>query len=226
MPARYSASALIAACVLAGTAGAAGVMAFQAASQTRPADIDPESLSRVPPVDRASLDAEGQRIYDVLAGGRPLTRTGPGAVSMYSPKAAEPVQALNQYLRKTVVGSRFFELSALIAAREFDQQYEWSGHEPAGLKAGLEQPVIDVVKFNRPVTGLSEKDATVILLGRALLRDHKVSSELWAKTVALFGRQGAIEITLIMGDYVMAGIMLTAVDQQLPAGRPALLPAR
>jgi hypothetical protein len=95
MPARYSASAVVAACILAGTAGAAAAVAFQAAAPARAADIHPESLSRVPPVDRASLDAEGQRIYDVLAGGRPLGRTGPGAVSMHSPKAAEPVQALN-----------------------------------------------------------------------------------------------------------------------------------
>ena len=226
MPVRFSASALLAACIVAGTTGAAVAIAFQTATPARAPDIHPESLSRLPPVDRASLDAEGQRIYDGIAGGRPLTRTGPAAVTMYSPKAAEPVQALNQYLRKTVVGSRFFELSALIAAREFDQQYEWSGHEPAAVRAGLEQSVIDVVKFNRPVTGLSEKDATVIRLGRALLRDHKVSPELWAKTVELFGRQGAVEITLTMGDYVMAGMLLTAVDQQLPADRPALLPAR
>ena len=225
MPARYSGAAVVAACLFTGTAGVAVTVAFQAAA-ARPADIHPESLSRVPPVDRASLDAEGQRIYDAIAGGRPLTLTGPAAVSMHTPKAAEPVHALNQYLRKTVVGSRFFELSALIAAREFDQQYEWSGHEPAALKAGVEQAVIDVVKHNRPVTGLNEKDATVIRLGRALLRDHKVSADLWAKTVELFGRQGAVEITLIIGDYVMAGIMLTAVDQQLPAGRPALLPPR
>jgi len=226
MPARYPAPALAAACVLAFAAGAAVAVAAQATAQTRASDIHPESLSRVPPVDRATLDAAGQRIYDAIADGRPLSRTGPAAVSMYSPKAAEPIHMLNQYLRTTVVGSRFFELSALIAAREIDQQYEWSGHEPAGLKAGLEQSVIDVVKFNRPVTGLNEKDATVILLGRALMRDHKVSSELWAKMVALFGRQGAIEITLTMGDYVMAGMMLTAVDQQLPAGRPAMLPPR
>ena len=52
------------------------------------------------------------------------------------------------------------------------------------------------------------------------------SPELWAKTVELFGRQGAVEITAIIGDYVMAGIMLTAVDQQLPPGREALLPVR
>jgi 4-carboxymuconolactone decarboxylase len=191
-----------------------------------PADIHPESLSRLPPVQRADLNDEGKRIYDAIAGGRGMPRSGPAAVSMHSPKAAEAIQALNQYLRTTVVGSRFFELSALIAAREFDQQYEWSGHEPAALRAGLEQSVIDVVKFDKDVGGLTEKDATVIRLGRALFREHKVSSELWAKTVELFGRQGAVEITAIMADYAMAGFMLTAVDQQLPPDRKALLPSR
>jgi hypothetical protein len=76
------------------------------------------------------------------------------------------------------------------------------------------------------VSGLSEKDTTVIRLGRALFRDHKVSSELWAKTVELFGRQGALEIATIMGDYAMAAVMLTAVDQRLPPERKALLPIK
>ena len=141
-------------------------------------------------------------------------------------RPAESIYALNQYLRKTVAGARHFELAALIAAREFDQQYEWSGHEPAGRRAGLDQMVIDAVKLNRDVAGLPEKDATVIRLGRALFRQHKVDSALWAKTVELFGRQGAVEITTIMGDYAMAAVMLTAVDQQLPPGREALLPIK
>jgi 4-carboxymuconolactone decarboxylase len=204
-----------------------GVSVGLATGQAKlPADINPTSYSRLPPVDRAALDDEGKKVWDYIAGGRGLPATGPAQVSMHSPGAAKPIHELNQYLRKTVVGPRFFELSALIAAREFDQNYEWSGHEPAGLRAGLEQNVIDVVKFKRDVTGLSEKDATVIRLGRALLRDHRVSPELWAKTVELFGRQGAVEITAIIGDYVMAGIMLTAVDQQLPPNRPSLLPVR
>ncbi len=142
------------------------------AGQSRLAsDIHPESLSRLPPMQRDSLDAEGKRVWDVLAaGGRGMPRTGPAPVSIYSPGAAEPIQLLNRYLRNTVVGPRYFELSALIAAREFDQQYEWSGHEPAALRAGVEQSLIDVIKFNRPIpSGLAEKDATVIRLGRALL---------------------------------------------------------
>ena len=42
----------------------------------------------------------------------------------------------------------------------------------------------------------------------------------------VFGRQGAIEIVATIGDYVMAGLMLTAVDQQLPEDRKPLLPPR
>ena len=204
---------------------AASVAALSAQS-TLPPDIHPESLSRLPPVQRDALDEAGKAVYDRVAGGRGLPRTGPGAVTMHSPGIAGPIQDLNQYLRKTVAGSKYFELSALIAAREFDQQYEWSGHEPAALRAGLEQSVIDVVKFNRDVTGIAEKDATVSRLGRAIFRDHKVSSELWAKTVEFFGRQGAVEVVATMADYAMAGFILTAVDQRLPADRKPMLPVR
>ena len=204
---------------------AASVAALSAQSAL-PSDIHPESLSRLPPVQRDALDEAGKAVFDRVAGGRGLPRTGPGAVTMHSPGIAGPIQDLNQYLRKTVAGSKYFELSALIAAREFDQQYEWSGHEPAALRAGLEQSVIDVVKFNRAVTGIPEKDATVIRLGRAIFRDHKVSSELWAKTVEFFGRQGAVEVVATMADYAMAGFILTAVDQRLPADRKAMLPVK
>jgi 4-carboxymuconolactone decarboxylase len=195
---------------------------------TLPAGIHPESLSRLPPVERDSLDAEGKRIWDALAGtGKSIPRTGPSQVTMHSPKAAEHIYGLNQVLRKTVTGSKYFELAALIAAREFDQQYEWSAHEPAGLKAGLDQGVIDVVKFNRPIAaGVPEKDAALIRLGRAIFRDHRVTPQQWADMERHFGRQGAVEVTMIMADYAMAGFILTAVDQQLPPERKPLLPPR
>jgi hypothetical protein len=64
------------------------------------------------------------------------------------------------------------------------------------------------------VTGLSDKDATLITFGRALFRDHRVSSELWSKMVSHFGRQHTIQIMAIMGDYFKVGLMLNAVDQQ------------
>ena len=89
----------------------------------------------------------------------------------------------------------------------------------------MEQSVIDVVKYNRDVAGLSDQDATVITFGRALFREHRVSSELWEKMVSHFGRQRTVQMMMIMGDYFRVGFMLNAVDQQLPPGRRALLPS-
>ena len=74
------------------------------------------------------------------------------------------------------------------------------------------------------VTGLAEEDATLITFGRTLLRENKVSSEIWADMVRLFGRQHTIDLLGIMGDYLRVGIMLNAVNQQQPPTRPALLP--
>ena len=89
----------------------------------------------------------------------------------------------------------------------------------------MEQSVIDVVKYNRDVASLSDKDATMVTFGRALFREHKVSSELWQKMVNHFGRQHTIQIMTIMGEYFRVGFMLNAVDQHLPPERKALLPA-
>ena len=204
------------------------VASLVAQSPAAPPGIDAESLSRLPVVVRDNLDAEGKRIYDYIAGrGGTAPKTGPGGVSLHSPAAAEAIQMLNQALRRTVIGAKYFEISALVGAREFDQQYEWSGHEPAALRAGVDQAAIDAIKFDRDVAGLEEKSATVILMGRQLFRGtHQLKAELWAQAVRLFGPQGALEITMVMGDYAMAAVMLNAVNQQLPPGRPPLLPVR
>ena len=92
------------------------------------------------------------------------------------------------------------------------------------MRQGLEQSVIDVVKYDRDVTGLSDRDATFITFGRTLLRDNAVSSELWQQMVDLYGYQHTVQLMAIMGEYIRVGIMLNAVDQQLPPGREALLP--
>src|SRR5215831_15951866 len=184
-----------------------------------PPDINPVTLSRLPPVTPQDLDEEGRRLLAARTNFTP--GPGPTHITVYSTRELDLGVPSGE---KSPVGPRYFQLAVLITAREIDQQYEWSAHEPAGLRQGLEQSVIDVVKYDRPVTGLSDKDATVITFGRALFRQHQVSSELWQKMVNHFGRQHTVDIMSIMGDYFRVGFMLNAVDQHLPATRPALLP--
>jgi len=207
---------------------AIAAVSARAQAPTLPPDINPVTLSRWAPVTPADLDEDGQKA--LAARTNPANPgPGPGAAGAYSPRTSEGRGILGRALgvpsgEKFPAGNRTYQLVVLITAREIDQQYEWSAHEPAGLRAGLEQSVIDVVKYERPVEGIPEKDATLIRFFRALLREHKVASDLFAKMIATYGKQRTVEMMELAGDYWTVGTMMNAGDQHLPATRPALMP--
>ena len=206
----------------------AASLSVQAAAPLPP-DVDPKSLSRLPLIPRSSLDAEGQRIFDaintaVTGKQEEYPRQGPPNSSMYSLAVAEPYDKMNQLLRKTVAGRGYFEICTLLAARDHDQEYEWAAHEPAAKAAGVSAETIDAIRYNRSTAGLPEKDRVLIEFGRQLLRQHRLDTPTYNKMIELFGKQGFVELTMSLGDYVMTAILLNAVNQQVPADRPLNLP--
>ena len=192
-----------------------------------PPDVHPESLTRLPPLTRDDLDAEGKAVYDNIVGDGPPPKTGPVAISLYSPRIAQVFADLNGYLRYNgVLSPRHTEVAIVVATWEIAQQYEYSSHEPAALEYGTPQAVIDTIKFDREPVGLPPEETVIIKLGRAIMRDHMVDSALYLEAEKLFGRRGIVELVTVMGDYVMVGMVMTAIDQQLPENRPARLPPR
>ena len=181
-----------------------------------PQDIDSQSNSRLPLIQRDQLNDEDKKVFDDVA------NSAPGRVSMYSPPLAEPIRTLNSRLRATVLGSQMFEICALVAAREFDEDFEWTGHEAGARRAGVSDQTIQAIKLNRELKGIPAKDALMIRFGRALFREHKVSPELYADVVKTFGQRGTVEAAWIMGDYAMAAVALRAVDQRNPDGAQPL----
>ena len=197
-------------------------------SEALPPDIHPESLSRLPLRRREDMDATGQRFYDAVTG--PQSRTlvglrGPSGIWLHSPTLGERMRPINQYLRfETSLGRRLSELAILVTARELDNQFEWTAHEPAALADGLGQEIIDVVKHRRAADGLGPEETVIIAFGREVFRERKVSSATFARAVELFGREGVVNLAALMGNYAMTAVMLDAVDQQLHPDRPPLLP--
>ena len=86
--------------------------------------------------------------------------------------------------------------------------------------------VIDTIKYGRPVRNLSHEDTLLIEIPRQVMREHQLSSELYAAAVEHFGEKKVFELLSIVGNYVMVGIVMTGVDQQLPPDRPPTLPER
>ena len=194
--------------------GPAGATSF-------PRDIYPPTGNRLPAVNRDNLDDAAKKIYDAGAAGSDY---GPQRLRLYTGGAEVFSSGLNDFLRhKAGLEPRLVELSILAAVREMDGEYEWTAHEPAALKAGVSPEIIDVIKYRKPLTGLGEKDAAIIELGRESVGKHKVSSETFARALKLLGDRQLINVVCLMGDYASTAILLNTVDQHVrPADKPLL----
>jgi 4-carboxymuconolactone decarboxylase len=204
------------------TASGTARQAPQAAGSSLPGDIHSETGNRFPVVKRETLNEAGKKLYDArgVADG-----FGPGAIRLYSPPVAEAMTSINDYLRrKSGLEPRLVELAILVTAREMDCAYVWTAHEPAALKAGLNQQIIDTVRYRRPLTTLGETEAVIVQLGRDSITRHKVASDTFARAVKLFGHQGVVNIMSLMGDYAATTILLNAADQHVRPRDKSLLP--
>jgi 4-carboxymuconolactone decarboxylase len=150
---------------------------------------------------------------------------GPSGIWLHSPELGERVRAVNQYLRyETTLERRLTELAILVTARELDNQFEWTAHEPAAQQDGLDAETIEVVKHRKPVAGLGTKEALIVSFGRELFRDRKVQPETFARALEVFGPRGVVNLAALMGNYAMTAVILDTVDQQLRPDQKPLLP--
>ena len=199
-----------------------------------PDDIHMDSLARLPQVQRENLNTLGRSAFDTYV--RPGTGyetglRGPVGMWMHSPVLAEAVFDLRQRVRYgTPKDQRLTELIILSTAREISNQYEWSAHEPLGQTAGLEQDIIEVVKYRKdlntlpPIDGFGEIEQTLVQFTRELVSEEKVSTPTFNKAIELFGNEGVVDIVGLVGYYNFVAMTLKAFDVQRPVGSELLLP--
>jgi 4-carboxymuconolactone decarboxylase len=190
-----------------------------------PSDVNPDSLARLPFIQRKDAGEGAQRLFEIFvrnsnAPTDPLS--GPLAFAAYNVPVANALLDLHDgAVGKGTLNPHVRELAILVACRETNYNLEWNGHVPAALKAGVDQKVIDAVRNNGAVAGLSDADAAVIRFGRELLRDRKMSSATFAKAKELFGANGAMDLVAVMSTYAVSGFYAIAVDEHAPPGKPS-----
>jgi 4-carboxymuconolactone decarboxylase len=183
-----------------------------------PRDVDRESRGRLPIVKREVLDEDGKRDYDRHIG---PTRSslaglqGPGGLRLHGSKPDRIGDDL---------GGRLKELIRLIVSRELDQAFEWTVHEPVALREKLEPAIIDVIRHRKALSGVPEKEAAMIQLGREFFQQHKVSSETYWRALKALGGKNLIDMCVLMGDYTETAVLLTVNDVHLPYDVPSLMP--
>ena len=192
-----------------------------------PKDINADSRNRLPLPKREELDPEAQKLYDNATKGvrSAAGLRGPGGIKLHNPRLAVLMEPAGQYIRfDSKLGNPLTQVAMLITAREMNCWFEWNGHERQAREAGIPQNVIDAIKYRKPLTGIDEKQAAIIQLGREDLGKHEVSSDTFARALKALGKENLVTALAVMGYQANTALLLTAFNQQLPPGEKSLLP--
>ena len=187
------------------------------------ADLNPESRARLPYLQRKDMDEKVLPVFNTLPGlGKDGVLKGPLAFAAYNPAVAKALFDLHNAAVAGSLNPHDRELAIMVACRETNYNLEWNGHEATALKNGVDARVLDVVRKRGSLTGLDEKDALVIKFGRQMFTDKKMDSATFAKAVALFGRNGALDLVAVMITYADSGFYGIAVDEHPAPGKAPL----
>lgn len=127
---------------------------------------------------------------------------GPFVPLLRSPELMLRLAAMGEYLRyRTSLPPRLSEFIILITAREWTQEYEWSVHYPAAMKAGLDPEIARAVAEGRRPAKMAEDEAIVYEFSSELHRNKSVSDVTYARAVAKFGEKGMMDIVGVNGYY-------------------------
>src|SRR5450631_3097941 len=120
----------------------AGLLVFSA--------LAAHSGDRLPTIPPAEYSTEQKQAATDFEAARKVPVFGPFEPLMHSPQLMSRARATGEYLRfESAIGNTLSELTILITAREWTQDYEWAVHYPIALKAGIRKEVADDIAVGR-----------------------------------------------------------------------------
>jgi 4-carboxymuconolactone decarboxylase len=152
-------------------------------------------------------------VFDEVSSGPGGVGTGPMSILKYSPEMSRRAIPLFNYVRnESSLPQWVRELAMLVTARSMDCPYIWNAHAALGRRAGLSDALVDALRDTAPLPELSEGERTVIEYGRDLFATRRVGEEKFQAVLRLFGTQGLVELTTLMGYYAMLAFNANAVE--------------
>ena len=181
---------------------------------------------RMPPIPADKMtEAQKKAAAELAAGPRGAFR-GPFVPLVRSPELMSRVQKVGEYLRySNSLPQKLVEMTVLMTARRWTQQYEWNAHYPLALKAGLKKDVADAIAEGRHPSGMVEDEEIAYNFTTELNQNGSVSDPTYARAVSTFKEQGVIDLIAVNGYYSLLGMVMGVARTPLaPGDTPMLKP--
>lgn len=176
-------------------------------------------MQRMPPLDRAEMDDEQQRVVDKIIAGPRKGFYGPFLPLIYSPTLLDKVQELGLHCRyQSSLPPALSELLILVSARHWTAQFEWYSHTETAEKAGVPAAAIEAIRVRREPDLPDPDQAALYGFANEYYRTGQVSDAVFARAVERFGRRGVVDIVGIMGYYALMSMALNVFEEPLPDG--------
>ena len=170
-------------------------------------------------LDEAALSPDQQRIFQAIQSGPRGIVEGPLRVWLQSPGLAETAQQLGAFCRYgTSLPPRLSELAIILVGAHWQAGFEWAVHAPIALKAGVGADIVEAIRTGESPVFAAEDEAAVHAFSVELLRDRKVSDATFARTEALLGTAGAVDLVGVLGYYTLICMTINAFHVPLPPG--------
>ena len=181
-------------------------------------------MARLPDLTRDQLKSEDQQYFDEILGSRGSVR-GPYGVLLHSPKLAARVANTGTYVRfESEMANGLKEVVIITTAREIKSQYEFTAHARLAREANVSDATIKAIADGTAPQGLSGDEELLERFTQQLLRDHKVSDTNYNEVKDRFGVQGIVDVTGLIGHYLLVGQFLAVFDVELAPGIAPALP--
>jgi len=168
----------------------------------------------MPGITRDKLDPEAQRIWDnILANRSGAAMRGPSAALIAVPPLAERVMNTEDYFRTDAdLPAQDRELVILTVAREFEAHFPWARHEARGKEAGMRPEAIEILRSRGSLDELTSREKLLVDVVHGLLRNHRLSDELFERVNKELGQRQFVELLALMGNYCLIGIVADAYE--------------
>ena len=181
-------------------------------------------MARLDNLSREQLKPEDQHFFDEITGSRGSVR-GPYGVLLHSPDLASRIAHTGTHVRFNFGWPEALKETGILAtAREIDSQYEFTAHARLARQAGAQESTIKALADGTAPAGLSGDEELVVRYTQQLLRNHKITDETYKAVVDRFGIEDTVNLTGLIGHYLLVGQILAAFEVELsPEMTPELV---
>ena len=181
-------------------------------------------MARLPNLGREDLKPEDRKYVDDIVGTRGGIR-GPFGVLLHSPDLASRVAATGAYVRcEGDIPNALREVVILVTAREINNQYEFTAHAGLARRAGVSEETIQTIAQGNAPDGLAGDEQVLARYTQELVRDRDVADGTYDAVKDRFGVQATVDVTVLIGHYVLVGFVLSAFQVDLLPGMTPELP--